>query len=212
MPRSESAERKRSRRLAAERAAYSPRNSGWYSRSKESRPTRLDLARVAEVAADVAGHVDAARRVLPHTTLGAGAQNVRHRAEGRLAAGADRSGVPSEAVGRRCSPQTATSETFCPRRSPPSPFHEGRHRTPHVPGDAVEAASPGAGARPPGGRAPGAPPCVRDFWHVANRHATSCARAGRRALARRVPRAWRSRRSAPPDALQVGQEVAVEPG
>ena len=40
MPSSESADRASSRRLDSSRAAYSPRNSGWYSRSKSSVMTR----------------------------------------------------------------------------------------------------------------------------------------------------------------------------
>ena len=63
-PSSDSAARASKRRRDSSRAAYSPRNSGWYSRSKSSLlDLGLDLAGdAAQVAPlDVAGHVDPPR-------------------------------------------------------------------------------------------------------------------------------------------------------
>ena len=119
-PRSESAARAISRRRDSSRAAYSPRNSGWYSRANGIALTfGLDLAGdAAQVAArDVAGHVDPPRGPLALDLVrGGDDRDVGHvaerdvRPERRL----DRQACRAAETSSRTfsTPQTNTSKIF----------------------------------------------------------------------------------------------------
>ena len=121
MPTSDSAARASSRRCDSVRAAYSPRNSGWYSRSNGSAPTFASISRATlPRSRPETLQVTSIRREAPSRLISLGAGTIATSATspsgtwtpgGRLDQQV-RGATPrsSRTFG---APQTTTSKTFC---------------------------------------------------------------------------------------------------
>ena len=119
IPRTERPVSASSRRCDSCRAAYSPRNSGWYSLANVSCLTRASISRATEPRSRPCTlQVMSSRREADSRLISFGAGTTRRRprpraAPGRPAAGRwAAAGSPPGRCGRAASPQTTTSNVF----------------------------------------------------------------------------------------------------